>query len=423
MSRPSLPLNYLASSPVRGQLEPHDPRTPQGWRWLQTTETLDQFRVLLPPATARVCIRLSKLTVILTHENSKAYEQLLASETEELAKEQPAWDHILEIRHLKDRMIRKTQRLSSSTAPKRLGRGENFAFQTVIAPEDFCLREMERWLQEHYLLPKETVANIHKRHSMQVAANRTSMTLCEKCGSVGHPLQHRCFNPMIAAAPPSFRAPPENTSSQILSPPRTSSRSPSPLPLRIRSSVFEPVYDGDNLSPDSSSPEDTGQDKPSRPPMARRRSILKRSSISDMTKTVSWADKEDLVAKIAKVSSITEETPEGSNKLESVRAAYDAQMDSLDAFQKSIEASLAQLRGEVAKLEDMESTLLEQKTILTETFLAFEKKRLELHEQVRSALEDPAQMSEPLKRENGSLETSTGNIPDESEDGEPLVLS
>jgi predicted nuclease with TOPRIM domain len=117
--------------------------------------------------------------------------------------------------------------------------------------------------------------------------------------------------------------------------------------------------------------------------MARRRSILKRSSISDMTKTVSWADKEDLVAKIAKVSSITEETPEGSNKLESVRAAYDAQMDSLDAFQKSIEASLTQLRGEVAKLEDMESTLLEQKTILTETFLAFEKKRLELHEQGR----------------------------------------
>lgn len=38
-------LDYLRSSPVRGQLEPYDPRTAKGWRYIQTTDTLDQLKV------------------------------------------------------------------------------------------------------------------------------------------------------------------------------------------------------------------------------------------------------------------------------------------------------------------------------------------------------------------------------------------
>jgi hypothetical protein len=55
------------------------------------------------------------------------------------------WDRILHIRHLKDRMIRKCQRLSRTmhtpgTVPA--------AFRIVHAPPDFRLKEMERWLRD-----------------------------------------------------------------------------------------------------------------------------------------------------------------------------------------------------------------------------------------------------------------------------------
>ncbi len=44
-------------------------------------------------------------------------------------------------------MIRKCQRLSRILPPKRIGRGESFVFQSLIAPEDFRLKEMENWFQ------------------------------------------------------------------------------------------------------------------------------------------------------------------------------------------------------------------------------------------------------------------------------------
>ncbi|KAL1713263.1 hypothetical protein EV715DRAFT_296239 [Schizophyllum commune] len=122
-------LEYLRSSPVRGQLEPYDGRTARGWRYLQTTDTLNQLKVLLPPRTASL------------------YAELLKAEDVELAKAPSiSWERILEIRHLKDRMVRKAQKLSPTPPPKRIGRGESFTFQTVIAPSDFRLKEMEKWL-------------------------------------------------------------------------------------------------------------------------------------------------------------------------------------------------------------------------------------------------------------------------------------
>ena len=74
------------------------------------------------------------------------YSQLLHYESSELEKGRAAdWDHILHIRHLKDRMIRKCQRLARmnhtpGTAPT--------AFRIVHAPADFRLKEMERWLRD-----------------------------------------------------------------------------------------------------------------------------------------------------------------------------------------------------------------------------------------------------------------------------------
>ncbi|KAH9982933.1 hypothetical protein BGW80DRAFT_1161357, partial [Lactifluus volemus] len=121
-------LAYYQPSPVRGQLEPYEPQSRPGWRYLQCTDTPNELKVLLPPKTALL------------------YSQLLQLEVSQLAMGRNAdWDRILHIRHLKDRMIRKCQRLSRTahtpgTTPA--------AFRIVHAPPDFRLKEMERWLRD-----------------------------------------------------------------------------------------------------------------------------------------------------------------------------------------------------------------------------------------------------------------------------------
>ena len=77
---------------------------------------------------------------------SLLYSQLLQYESSELARGRAAdWDRVLHIRHLKDRMIRKCQRLSRMTnSPGTIPA----AFRIVHAPPDFRLKEMERWLRD-----------------------------------------------------------------------------------------------------------------------------------------------------------------------------------------------------------------------------------------------------------------------------------
>jgi hypothetical protein len=83
---------------------------------------------------------------LLPPKTALLYSQLLQLEVSELGKVRDAdWDRILHIRHLKDRMIRKCQRLSRTahtpgTVPA--------AFRIVHAPPDFRLKEMERWLRD-----------------------------------------------------------------------------------------------------------------------------------------------------------------------------------------------------------------------------------------------------------------------------------
>lgn len=38
-------LNFFSSSPVRGQLEPYDPRNPKGCRYIQVTDTPNELKV------------------------------------------------------------------------------------------------------------------------------------------------------------------------------------------------------------------------------------------------------------------------------------------------------------------------------------------------------------------------------------------
>ncbi|OCH96145.1 hypothetical protein OBBRIDRAFT_744159 [Obba rivulosa] len=122
-------LDYYGQSPVRGQLETAHGFSKTGWRYLQCTDTPNELRVLLPPRTATL------------------YNHLLSAEAAELAKGKIAsWERVVEIRHLKDRMIRKCQRLARSSEPQGKPRAR-VMFYTVHAPPDFRLKEMERWFR------------------------------------------------------------------------------------------------------------------------------------------------------------------------------------------------------------------------------------------------------------------------------------
>ncbi|OBZ79867.1 hypothetical protein A0H81_01059 [Grifola frondosa] len=133
-----LPLLSLFSidpgaSPVRGQLDTSEDFSSTGWRYLQCTDTINELRVLLPPETASI------------------YGQLLRAELLELAAlsrgDSAAWARLVRIRHLKDRMIRKCQRLRPPV-PKNMA-APRVHFQVIHAPPDFRLKEMERWYREH----------------------------------------------------------------------------------------------------------------------------------------------------------------------------------------------------------------------------------------------------------------------------------
>ncbi|KAH7916404.1 hypothetical protein BJ138DRAFT_1121785 [Hygrophoropsis aurantiaca] len=155
-----VPLDYLQASPIRGQLEPHNETSRTGWRFLQCTDTPNQLKVLLPPRTAQY------------------YSQLLKSESSELAKAVDAsWDRILEIRRLKDRMIRKCQRLAYAYSASK--HGITTPFVTLHAPADFRLKEMEKWIRKQE--GGEVV--VKKRTSSVDVAPRPSVC-CARCANM-----------------------------------------------------------------------------------------------------------------------------------------------------------------------------------------------------------------------------------------------
>ncbi|KAI0932131.1 hypothetical protein AcV7_000682 [Taiwanofungus camphoratus] len=175
----SPPLNYFQQSPVRGQLETPDGYSRTGWRYLQCTDTPNELRVLLPPRTALI------------------YGQLLKTEAAELAKDRNAsWDRILQIRHLKDRMIRKCQRLARAEAPQLLGKqAARSMFFTVHAPPDFRLKEMERWFRLQ-----------GAEFAYDVAEEPTARRYC--CSKYGPPQSHSSQTARRGAPPHRLPPPP-----------------------------------------------------------------------------------------------------------------------------------------------------------------------------------------------------------------------
>ncbi|KAF9457060.1 hypothetical protein BDZ94DRAFT_1176402 [Collybia nuda] len=386
-------LDYLRSSPVRGQLEPYDPRTAKGWRYIQTTDTLNQLKVLLPPGTASM------------------YEQLLKFEAFELGKKTAlSWERILEIRHLKDRMIRKCQKLAKTSAvPRRPG--DPFTFQTLIAPSDFRVKEMEKWFQQQQTrtnailrrqpIRQQTAADINDAipgrsyHATSPFLNQASRPIPSKSGSINRRLSiyHEV---RVPPQRPTLVFPEEKPSSpaQILVPVVTRSvSSPPPLPHLLRIRDLESGFDLSNdpqkiisvnpetppNEPDLISPESASHDiatsvtmgqlnTTSQVQVRQQRSCIKRSSTGDLAKTVSWADDRDLVGILCLIS------PSG-RKWEEIRDIYVEQMAGLALLHQQVEESLEHLRSETEHLKRADETIRRQRSALRSTFQDFEKKQ------------------------------------------------
>ncbi|TFK41200.1 hypothetical protein BDQ12DRAFT_679064 [Crucibulum laeve] len=426
-SHPGPSLDYLKSSPVRGQLEPHDPKTGKGWRYIQTTDTIDELKVLLPPGTASM------------------YEQLLKFETYELSKKTAlSWERILEIRHLKDRMIRKCQKLAKTNPPatKKMAHGDTFGFQTFIAPVDFRVKEMEKWFREQ----QKRATAIARRPSApaRTTAASTNAYCCARCAMEGrtgvHPTLHNTHHGAVpssskqtsqrptaipdskqrpsilpkshAAMQHSQRIQPQRSMSLPVRSARTAApasnasiASPRPLPILLRGQReeygLEPSSDERSELALVASPATTSelgekaelQTSPpldildSRPELRRRRSCIKRASIGDIAKTVSWADAQEWDQQVAKYASAAREA-QSSGKWEAVRALYVEQMSGLENLHSQVKEGLEHLRSETEHLLRVDKTVRRQRDALHNTFQDFEQKQVLLQEKVQEALQE-----------------------------------
>jgi hypothetical protein len=142
---------------------------------------------------------------LLPPKTSLLYNQLLQYESSELERGRGAdWDRILYMRHLKDRMIRKCQRLSKMThTPGTVPA----AFRIVHAPPDFRLKEMERWLRDQEPRGKGT-KEVRRQPSVETANTQSQSS-------------QRGYTPAQSPrVPRSSRVPPSPTPGQRAIPPR-----------------------------------------------------------------------------------------------------------------------------------------------------------------------------------------------------------
>ncbi|PPR05706.1 hypothetical protein CVT26_008947 [Gymnopilus dilepis] len=414
---PSHSLDILRTSPVRGQLEPYVPGTPKGSRYIQLTDTPDELKVLLPPGTASM------------------YEQLLKLETYELSKKPSvSWERIMEIRHLKDRMIRKCQKMAKTTLPiaRTSSKGDTFVFQTFIAPQDFRVKEMEKWFREQQ---KRANANSLSRRPItsgmhEVSIVRASSTRHVPSSSSKQPLQRSITNPESSTAarralldkPLPVIQPPRLVQSERGTPSPSAPNpiemfSPPPLPVLLLSQResygLETPGEPQDSTPEPLTSEPVSRQQPSveagpsepasestlRPVLSRRPSCIKRNSTGDF-KTVSWADNNELDNQFSKYSSAAREA-QASGKWDEVRVLYLEQIAGLENLHLQVKEGLEHLRSETDHLQRIDETIRRQRGILDATFKEFEQKQALFQEKVHEALTEAndALSKQGLKRD------------------------
>ncbi|KAF9270120.1 hypothetical protein L218DRAFT_1071608 [Marasmius fiardii PR-910] len=395
-------LDYLRTSPVRGQLEPQDPKSAKGWRYLQTTDTVDEFKVLIPPHTASM------------------YEQLLKLEKLELARKNVSWERILEIRHLKDRMVRKCQKLSGVNPPRKHSHNEPFAFQTIVAPADFRLKEMEKWFRQQQIrLATSTSTRSPRTH----AHAHTRSSCCARCAVSPRLGPTRTFvrretpehikihppaspasakakdvskgkakavetpvlpDPVLPESPQSVtkELPAKAESIASISSIQLPPMSPPPLPILFRRGG---VPASELPPPDDEKPA-VGSSGVTPPPLRHRRSCIKRSNTGDSVKTVSWADDRELTERIAKFTSAAQEAGVVDKDWEELRQVYVHHMDKLEGLEGQVQASLSRLEAEAAHLRTVCEGIRGEKTTLQDVITQFGQKHSSYREKVSEVL-------------------------------------
>lgn len=182
----------------------------------------------------------------------------------------------MEIRHLKDRMVRKCKKLAKTTLPisKRSSR-DGFSFQTFIAPADFRVKEMEKWFrdQQQRALSLPRRPTISSGNPTTSALEPSSTKLLSIRRSLTNPEQSTKQKPPVL----------HEVTDGILSPP--------PLPVLLLSHREEYGLDDLVQHPDAQDQQPNAAESSSRP-LRRRPSCIKRNSLTEF-KTVSWADNQE----------------------------------------------------------------------------------------------------------------------------------
>lgn len=297
--------------------------------------------MLLPPGTAAM------------------YEQLLKFENYELSKKTTlSLERIVEIRHLKDRMIRKCRKLTKATPAVSkvpiLVQGQALSFQTFVAPVDFRVKAIEKWFRDQQ---KRANTVVRKSSIPTRSASVAPPCTCSRCvaalarsgtqkrvpdqgaplqlvsPSTGTQMQRSVTNPEPKQRTSTYRS---YAKSQIFANegPSNSVRassagvasmsSPRPLPILLRGQRAElglemtddpdeaehPLLDlesefEDDDSPASPPSQEGALARPGR--LSRRRSCIKRASLGDIAKTVSWADDQEWDQQLSKYTAAARE--------------------------------------------------------------------------------------------------------------------
>jgi hypothetical protein len=372
------------------------------------------------------------------------YEQLLKFESLELSRKPSiSWERIMQIRHLKDRMVRKCHRLSRTSSSKKPSKGEPLTFQTVLAPADFRVREMEKWFREQQRRTGMIAARSEpvRAISMNERSYVSALTPSEEFGQLPSSGRYRSLpsssrkplpitqawsdsrvKPIPPPTTPTVRSelshqlgpsqsyPPAQSEMAAQHRQPAAPFSPPALPILLRSQrcaledEFQQQASGVGLStfsnmavrgsnpPDSSSEDSATAPQPDGATgehvVRRRRSCIKRASIGEITKSVSWADEPDWESRISRYTNAAKDAQRSGRKWEEIREIYLEQMSSLDSLQDQVSQGLANLLIESEHLERVEKTISQQREALRATFQDLEQKQSLFQSKVQEVLQE-----------------------------------
>ncbi|RXW19886.1 hypothetical protein EST38_g5988 [Candolleomyces aberdarensis] len=369
------------------------------------------------------------------------YDYLLKLEAHELTRKASInWERLMEIRHLKDRMIRKCQRLGRASAgTKKVSRGEPFAFQSITAPSDFRLKEMEKWFREQqkrliargkWPPPPSSRGDASGAGPSRSNPTPSKPTLMIRSSTNPSPPETPREHSSSRALP--VHGPPSRSQKSISLPAMTEPEatpqvfSPSPLPMlllvqreqyglepspidppeRERVDRGEPVSEPVPIGNDppagsgSNTPDSNGGEGSSGGQLRRRRSCIKRSSMSDLVKTVSWADTQELDKQISKYAAAAKQA-QASGTWNEVRVLYLEQLRGLENLHEQVREGIEQLRSESEQLYRMNDAIQRQRSTLQGTFQEFEDGYTHFQEKVREAI---SEATNNVNGANGRLE-------------------